>query len=437
MIKHTHLLIVKLSIVALSQLFLFQNLLAEELPALPDPLTLEQALSLAQEQHPDIAAAKARLLSSQAQLLQAESLTGLQSYLDINAESIKLTETGDIENDSYVQLVIIKPLYDWGHTAALQKAEATQTSSQEILLTEIRIQKQFEIIKNYYNVILTDMKYVVDNENSVKNFLTYDKKRDRHSLGMISDVELNEYENKYREALSYRMNSETRRTSSRLLLAMALNRPADLPANLTPPALLSSKQALPDSFELYKTALKNNRTIISMRQQLAAAKTRLKAERTRDRPKVTANFELSEYERATNSRSDVRASLNIHIPIYQGKTTQAGIARSSAELATISAQLQQTQHKLLERIMLLVNHLTVLYAEKNTAKQRLEYRDLYLDHNRARYQLELQTDFSNAQTSLTEANYLATKLEYDISLAWIQINLLTGQPLRQEEIQSQ
>ena len=437
MIKLTRLFFTNLSILALSQFVPVQNLLANDISTLPDPLTLEQALTLSQEQHPDIAAIKARILSSEAKLLQAESHLGLQSYLNINAETIKLSGSEDFENDSYAQLIISKPVFDWGHSTALQKAETTQISSQKILLTDRHVQKQFEIISNFYNVILADMKYLLDNENSVRNFLAYDKKRDRHSLGMISDAELNEYENKYREALSFRMNSETRRKSTRLLLAMALNRPADLPTNLTPPALLSSKQSLPDSFDLYKTALKNNRTIISMEQQVTAAKNRLIAERKRDHPKVTANFEVAEYERATSSRSDVRASINIHIPLYQGKASQAAIARSSADLAAITAQLQQTQYKLLENIMTLVNHLTVLYAEKSTARQRIDYRDINLDHHRARYELELQTDFSHAQTNLTEANWLATKLEYDISLAWIQLNLLTGKPLRQQEIKSQ
>lgn len=393
---------------------------------LPNPLTLQQALALTDESHPDLALARAQIDDAQAQLYHAQSFSGLRSYLDINAETKKLTTTGEFENDSNAILTISKPIFDFGRTQALEDSKSALINSREHLLLDAKLRHQLEITRLFYNVILADMRYRVDNEEMVQRFLKFDKKRERHSLGMISEVELSKAENYYREAIIQRTISETDQHSSRLLLAIALNRPDDLPAELVKPDTPESTKAIPDGSELFTAIFQSNETILALKQEVQSAHSQLKAERARAYPTISAEFQLADYERDFSTRGDITATLNFHFPIYQGKEKKAEITRAAAALASKTAQLQKAKQNLLKTVTGLTKKLTILKTQRTTALQRIEFRDLSLEHRRAEYELELQTNMSEAQARITEALWFKQKTDFDISLTWANIDMLFG-----------
>lgn len=408
----------------------------EQLP-LSDPLTLEQALTHADEQHPDIGAAHAQIGQAQASLLQAQALTGINAYLDITAQSIQLSTTQEFENDSFARLVVSKPVYDFGRSAALKQSGSAYLSSREFLLTDARRQKQLEIIDTFYSVLLADMKYTVDHEDMVQLFLKFDKKRERHDLGMVSEVELRQAENLYLEALSRRTISEREQKSMRLLLAIALNRPFDLPGELVTPPLQEHSKKIPDGKALFDEALANNPTILSLRQEIQAAKANVEAQRALHHPRLTAEFEIADFERDTNNRGDMRAMLSINIPLYQGKQAQSKIEKARANLTMLSVRLKKAEQVLLKSVLSQIKQLHILHSDRRTALQRVEYRDLSLDHRRALYELELQTNMSGAQAKMTQANWLLEKNSFEIALVWARIRLLTGRQIHQPKGEAQ
>ena len=55
-----------------------------------------------------------------------------------------------------------------------------------------------------------------------------------------------------------------------------------------------------------------------------------------------------------------------------------------------------------------------------------DYRDLYLDRSRARYELDLQTDLGDAMVRFSDARLQAARVKYQLELAWEQLDAITG-----------
>ncbi|MDO8596033.1 MAG: TolC family protein, partial [Sulfuricaulis sp.] len=121
-----------------------------------------------------------------------------------------------------------------------------------------------------------------------------------------------------------------------------------------------------------------------------------------------------------------RAGLSLRIPLYQGGEVDAAVTRAASEQATREAQLHKAEYDLQKTVLDAVQELETLKVKRQAAKQRVAFRDLYLDRARAIYDMEVQISLGDAMTRLTEAQWLATKADFDFVLAWARIEALTG-----------
>ena len=400
---------------------------------IPNPLSLEKALQFGGLDHPDILLAKAQVEEAQAQLLQVQAKLGINSFIDLSAQRLVLSTTGEIVNDNYSRLVVNKTLYDFGRTSALEDSRAANVTSREYLLLDAKQQHRLEIMKRFFDVLLADTRYSVDNEEMVQRYLKYDKIKERFNQGIKSPVELNKAENYYREAYDVRDASEKNQHSTRLLLALSLNHPEQLPAELEPPDLSRIPEKIPEIASIFKQAMNSNPAILSLQQEVEAARNQVTAARARYRPILTAEIQIADYQRTLSSRGDYLAALTLTLPIYQGNQTQAEIAHATANLSLKIAQLKKAEQILLQTLSSLVKELEILKTKYKTAQQRVKYRDLNLEYNRALYELEIQSNLSDAQARITEAQWLADKVNYDTALTWARLNSLLGKSLIQQD----
>jgi len=406
------------------------NLLADEpLTVLPNPLSLQKAIELMDPSHPDIELSSARLQQAQAELALSESKTGFKSYLDLFAARSKPSTYDEFVSDNYGRLIISKTLYDFGQSDAENNSFNALVDSREIQFNNERQRHQLQIMKRFLDVLLADLRYRVDDEEMTQLYLKYDKLRERSTLGMISPVELAKAENAYREALIARTTSDRNIQSSRLLLAIALNRPNDLPDELTPPDFTYLTDEVPEREELYQEALKSNPVILAAQKEVTAAQQQVVAQQNRNRPILSAQLELGEYERERESRDSARAQILLRVPIYQGGETRASVDRASALLFEKKARLKKLEQELLINIASIVKELSILQTKKNTAEQRLNYRDLDLEYGRALYEMEASTTFSEKQAKLTEAHWYVAKTQFEHALLIAELNVLLGKPL--------
>jgi outer membrane protein TolC len=396
---------------------------------LPSPLSLQKALELLDTAHPDIELSTAKLKQAQAELLLSESKTDFRSYLDLAAAVARPSTENEISNDNYARLVITKTLYDFGQNDAENNSLNAFVQSEEIKSGQIYQHHQLEIMKRFFDVLLADLRYAVDDEEMTQRYLKYDKKRERFELGMVSNVEVQRAENHYREALIERATSDKNIQSSRLMLAIALNRPDELPDELVKPDLSYLSDDIPERETLYEEAMKMNPFIMAAQREVEAAQQQLMAQRTRNRPTISAQFELGEYEQERQSRDTARAQLLLRVPLYQSGETKASVDRASAQLLQKKARLKKLEQELLINIATILKELSILKTKKQTAAQRLNFRDLDLEYRRALYEMEAATNMSEKQAKLTEAQWHTAKLEYEHALLEAQLNILLGKPL--------
>lgn len=397
---------------------------------LSNPLTLDQALALADEPHPDLQLARSGLDLARAQRLAIGARYETRAYLDVTSESADPATGGGAVDDSRARVVVNRPLYDFGYTRALTMAADAGIAGHEFLLLDARWQRRIEIMRRFHDVILADLRYSADLEEMTQRYLTYDRIRERHALGQISEPELLEAENHYREALIQRTASQGEQRTSRLRLALALNRPDAIPNELVVPDLSAVERNAPDSGEIHAAAVMTNAEILSLRKDVDSAQAALDAARVKHRAALSAELEFGTYERPLAARSEARAGLTLRVPLFPGDDARAAVERARAELAARGARLQQAEFRLRQSALELAQGLETLKVERATALQRLAYREANLERRRAMYEMEIQTRLGDAMARLTEAQWIAMKVDLEILLTWARIDALSGKPIR-------
>ena len=395
---------------------------------LSDPLTLEEALSMADQAHPDLDLARSRVEGAQADFEQARAQSGVHAYLDLTPQSVRpaLGSGSGMVGDSRARLTVSKQLYDFGRSRALEDSAHSTVEARQLIFLDERQQRRIEIMQRFFDVILADMRYAVDNEAMAHTYVTFDRARDRHGLGQVSDVDLSALEVDYQQTLVTRTLSQKRQVSSRQQLALALNRPEELPNELTRPTLAGPEREIPDVQTLYAEALARNPMLQALRRATEAARQALAAERARRRPVLTAEGEAARYERQFSATDDLRATLNLRIPLYSGGEDSAAIAAGLARLHEQEARQARAELDLRQTVLDLVQAAETLKVERKAAEIKISYRDLYLDRSRALYELEVRTDLGDAMTQMTEAQWEAAQAKYRLALTWAKIDALTG-----------
>ena len=395
-------------------------------PPLPDPLSLEQALALADETHPDLEMAQARRDRASAEVLAAESLTGFKLNFDLVPQAADLSRDKSIAfvDDSYAQLSLTRRLYDFGRSSSLERSARARVQSRSLDYLDVRQRRRLEIMARFFDVLLADRRYAVDNEEMAYRYVIFDKGRERHRLGMISDVELLSLESRYQEALIARTRSQLRQSSTRAQLAIVLNRPGDLPARLVEPELKAVPHAIPDYDMLLKEVLAANPRLQAMRHEVRAAEERLAAERALRRPVLSGEIKGTAWKREVGSRTSGNIGLSLRVPLYQGQADRAAIARAAAALRERKAILDKAELGLRQTLLDLLQELESLKIQRQAAQIRLDARDLELDRRRALYELERDTTLGNAMVRVTEAHWQAAKVDYEAALTWARVEAL-------------
>lgn len=407
------------------------NLPARQQSHLPDPLTLNEALSYADSPAPELDAARADVASAMAGVVAAASNTKMRGYLYVTPQVVdpSTDSSRGLTNDTSVQVILTKRLYDFGQTRALTHSAKAAVSAQRRLYFSVRQQRRLEIIEYFFDVLLADARYAFDSESTAYNYVSFDKARYRRRLGQISDVDLLAYEDRYRDALVKRTESQAAQRLTRAQLAVALNHPGDLPDNLVRPDLPELDRPAPNYESILRQALKANPEILALRDQVRSAREEVLAAQMQSRPILEAELEAALWKRELTGRNDARATLSLCIPLYQGGAVEAAVARAEAQMRRVEARLASVQQGLSITLMKLVEQVNNLHAARKAARVRSAYRELYADRSRSMYNLEIRTDLGDAMARLTEAQWQTAKVDYELALTWARIDALTGKPI--------
>ncbi len=404
---------------------------AEDIPApLPDPLTLEYALTLADAAHPQLEQARAGVDLAEAERAAAEARYGINASVDARARWIEPSSstTDNDHNDSAAVLSLRKRLYDFGRTSAAVDAADLELEGSRWRLAGALGERQLTIMQRYFDVLLADLTYARDNEAMAITYVRLERVQDRNQLGQASDVELRAQEARYRAALLKRTRSEAQQRSARARLAAALNRPGELSANLQTPELDGMDRPLPDLDALQALAERHNPVLRSLRARREAGYQRLMAARAERRPILEGEVEAGRYARELSSREDFGAGVTLEIPLYSGGRVAAEVARRRAELRALQAEQDEARLEVRQAVLDTWQELQTLQTQREEVRTLLAYRDLDLDRRRALYELEVSADLGDAMADFTAARLREAQTTYATALARARLRALTGDP---------
>lgn len=404
---------------------------SEQPPPLPEPLTLEQALQLADEPHPTVVAAESLVELAEADVLGADALDNWRAHLEARLQWVEPSKRAppDEREDHRIGVVVSKPLYDFGRTESRVAAATAELQGSRLLYADARTQHRLRIMEAFFDVLLADLAYMRDNEAMAVAYVELDKQRDRLDQGKISEIEVLESEAEYQEVRTRRYASDVRRRATRARLALLLNRPGMLPATLARPELPGLERALPEVERLQRIALENNPRLQALRARLEAGRARLQAARAGDRPVIRGELEAAEYARELGSSDPLRAGLVLEMPLYSGGAVDAEIGRQQALLNRVRAELAESEMEVRQAVLELWQEIYVLRARRERAAVEIDYRDLYLDRSRALYELDVRTDLGDSMTRFSAARVLAAEAEFGLAMALARLEALLGQPL--------
>jgi len=397
--------------------------------ALPEPLTLEYLLSDEYLIHsPQILLQNARLKQAQSLILTNQISTDWQANIEGRLGWREFAQ--ESQNHNLLALHLGKVLYDFDQTDLLVLSAQQRLDAEKTLSEAVDNQQRFAIMQGFFNVLLADFQFRIDDEAMAIEYVGFDKVKDRNAIGQLSDVDLLAAESSYQKALVNRMRSESRQLQSRVELVNVLHQPNSRPGEFTFPSLKRFvKRSLEDlSLEdLQAQVLQENPKLQAISQQLDSQKSNLESALSQGKPTVRADAwagQLSSYPEIREG--NWRAEISVNIPLYDGGSQAAAVATSQANLAMTEAEYQQLSQSLRAEVTELYFQIKLLQAEKKQHYAFGDYADLYLDYSRALYENEAATDLGDAMVRLSQANYDLVAWQFKQALLWSQIDYLMG-----------
>lgn len=398
--------------------------------ALPDPLTLDYAMARAGDMdfHAMIAA-QADIERAQADLLSAKAAGSLNADLILRAAYIEPSpfSLDQHHDDHLARLSVRKQLYDFGRTDLNVSSASEQLASTRAYMIYLTGLRQLDIARQFFDVILADLKYAWDNEAMAIAYVNFDKAQERHALNRLSDVALLEAENTYQAVRYQRILSENEQRSSRALLAEIMNLPGSLPSRLEHPFLEYTDQVVPEYDKLLSDAMQQNPQLQHLNALAESAYQRMQAARYQQRPRLNAELEVSEYSRDSGSNDDWRASLNLVIPLLENDAMKSEVSIQRSSWLRHRAALEQARSQIRQRVLTLWQAIHRLKARREQVRVMRNYRELALDKSRALYEMEATTDLGDSMVAISEVRYRQAQADFQLALAWMELKLLLGQ----------
>lgn len=396
---------------------------------LPEPLTLEYALSLVNQSHPSIQSIKAGVYEAESEKLAADAETDTQIWFEgrLRYAEPMVDTTSELDDDHRMGILIDKTLYDFGRSGSRQEAANKTIESQHYLLLAQYQTRRIEVMRSYFGVVMADFEYTRYNEDMAVVYISLNKLREQFEAGQVSEIVLLEKEAAYQKVRRQRAQAENRQRITRSRLAYILNRPGQLPSTVSSPKNLPQlKRTLPDVELLQQQALERNNRVLALRAEIEATVKRISGVRANTNPVLKGLGEANSYSQNRSSYDRWRLELKLEVPLVTGNVNNAKVAREQARLYRLKAQLTDAEEQLRQQILEIWLKLDSLRIQQEEAQAQSDYRELYLDRSRALYEMEVKADLGDAMVRITDAERNLLKTDFEIVLAWETILMLTG-----------
>lgn len=396
---------------------------------LPEPLTLEYALSLPQGQYPALQRVDANIQKA----LARKQLIGASDDVDFKLEGQlrwidpPVVSSNQSSDDHRLGLIASKTLYDFGRQETQLSAANDDVESQRLSYQNAIEEHRIEVMRCYFDVLLADLQFSRYNEEMAVAYIQWDRMKQRRRLKQAIDVDVLKLETEYQKIRHLRYSSEAMQRQTRARLAAVLNHPGQLSSTLAQPNLTVLKNKLPEVEQLQHEALKNNLGLRVLRKELEAAQQRVLAARRAYGPMLTGKVEAFTYSRVVASSDAWRAGVTLDVPLYTGKRSSAAVAQAKANVYQIQAEVKEREYNITQAVLEAWLKIDTLRIQRQEMHTRANYADSALDQSRSLYELEIKADLGMSMVRVSEAEYLVKQTDYKMAIAWERLRLLTGQ----------
>jgi len=394
-------------------------------------LTLEDILKAEVVEHPNLQLIQAAIDSELASLSEENSSYDITASLIAEARIIEPSEYAidQSRHDHRIRLAVSKQLYDFGRSRYAQKSAdlGLQSSRDQYLVSDS--QHRLLLIKLFYSVILADLRFYWDNEAMTMAYLRFDRARNRHELGQVSDVDLLALESEYQKLRRVYFSAQAQQQKSRLLLSNALNLGDKIVTEIETPNLGFDLTNLPEVKEIKQRVITNNVLLRAQRAKVKSTENKVLSISANKYPSLGAQFDLAAYARDAGGFDPWRFSVILDVPLLSGGGLKAQVARERAILLRKKSELKQLELALTEKALELRLLLDSLKVAREQVKKQIEYQLLYFDRSQALYELEVKSDLGDAMSRISEAKYQAAKVEFQLMFTWAKLQALTGQKI--------
>lgn len=398
---------------------------------LPNPLTLQDVMQIPLQSHPLLANEQAALAKLQSQRLAQQAEDGLQ--LDLVGRLAWRDYASETEDFHLAALHAKQSLYDFDRNRHLVEGLARREAAQTVLFEQAGNELKLQLMQRYFNVLLADLQFRLENEAMAVAYIDMDKAKDELALQRISDVDYLALENAYQQILVKRSRAEYQQLQTRLALANLLGLPDARPDELKFPALGSYAQRSLEKLtleSLQASVLQNNPQLIALKIRQDAALLAVESEQAASKPDIALEGwagQLSSYPEKREGNWNIGLTLNM--PLYDSGLRDAKVSQARADVSLLDAQVGVYAQQLRDQVADLYFQLKLLESEKQQNKVFADYAELYLDYSRALYENESKTDLGDSMVRLTEAHYNQVALQFKQALLWAQLDSLMGKPV--------
>ncbi|NLZ17649.1 MAG: TolC family protein [Desulfobulbaceae bacterium] len=414
--------------------------------------TLRQALAYALEHNPDAEAARQRIWQARAALQEANaslypqlSVSGgytrtnnpMHSFGNILnqgqfSESIDFNKPGTTDS-LFGQIMLRYPLYNGGRDQASRLAAGKQNEAVEQQARVTREQLSFEVIRAYHS-ILQAKGTVTARDIALASLQTaLDRAKARFQEGTLLKEEVLMLEAEQAAAEETLLQARHSERLARLGLALLLGKEPET-------------VRLAESDPAKRTDLPIPAASTSLqRPELAAMDLMLAAQRALIRQAQAARYPSAEVfgsyqvEQGTTmdegSGDSWAAGLRLNQTLFDGKASQAAIAREEARLAELLAQQRKLQLSLAMEVEEARLRLTQETEKLAVAERRLQSSSESVRLTRLRFQegLSTTTELIDAEKRLAEATSGHAQTNHARHIAVAQLRYSYGLPLLDSE----
>jgi outer membrane protein len=383
-------------------IFLFSfSLAADEQQAIPQKLTLPEAIEFGLQHNPDYKIAEQAVAVAQAQYLQARS--AIYPQLNLTLES-KHTENSSSGNDSFSTLNAQQALYTFGKLGYAQEYTRYTLQSQEMVLEQTKQSIIYQITVAFYNVLLQS-ELITVNREAVQSAEDHFKTAQLlYEKGVNTLFDATRAKANLANTRSSLITAENDFRKAQQNLNQLLNLSANTKIELV--GKLEYREYLPKSEQLLELAKRSRPDLKNQMLVYQQSETRLKLRNAQYLPNLYlgADYTLEDKTGSDNANS-WSANVNLTMPIFDGYNISNQIKEAKANMLQSKLGYEKLQLAVETQVEQAILEIQKQQELINAAREAVEVSQLALTMAQASYKNGLSTslDVADAELALTTA----------------------------------